>query len=349
MLHKCQYLSFYRNNTHRPFTNPVRRWLYHYLFGGLFLGAGLGISTQYQLAAWEARYHPQRGERLCTAGMLELLTLLPFNYISNLFGHMCESTLFPVSFHHRLIDVLVWWYGVDLAEAKKETFSSLQDFFVREWKDGARMLSPFPIVAPSDGVVLSVQENVTDEQLVQVKGLSYSIRGLFHGSMPPVSEGQKRIAIVLHLRIQDFHHVITPCNFRCLEAIYIPGALMPHTSAGYHWIPAVLALNERVVLRGTLCEDWSGKGSIGIALVGGTLTGRIALHIDERIQTNFLTPPAYAIHRHYTSEPLLKKGDPLSTFYWGSSVVIVLDVPQNASISAKPGDVTKAGEALVTL
>ncbi|KEG07833.1 putative phosphatidylserine decarboxylase [Trypanosoma grayi] len=352
-------LCFYKNDVTRVCSNPMRRWVYHYLFGGAVLGGGAYVWGRYQLAAWEAARHPEKGNWLCSTGMLELMLLLPFNYFSYVFGRFSESAYFAEPFHRLIIKAIVWWYGIDMSEAKQQEFATLQDFFVREWKSDARKLAAAPVLAPSDGIVLSAQDNVVEEQMVQVKGMTYSIRRLLHRDMGPVAEGEKRVAIVVHLRVRDYHHVIAPCSFNCSEVAYIPGSLLPHTPAGYHWIPSLLPLNERVVLLGRAdnnrnnetnrSSSSSSNGSnIGLALVGGTLTGRIAIHFDARIQTNFLNPPEYAVHRRYASDPLLCKGVPLSTFYWGSSVVLVIDVPQHASLSVKAGDVVKAGEALIT-
>ncbi|ORC91999.1 putative phosphatidylserine decarboxylase [Trypanosoma theileri] len=370
-------LRFYKNDVSRSYVNPMRRWVYHYLFGGALLGGGLYVYGQYQYAAWEATRYPERGDRLCSPSMLEMLLLLPLNYLSYAFGCLSESDYLPESFHRFFIGAIVWWYAIDLSEGKKEEFSTLQEFFVREWKQELRPIAPTPVTSPSDGIVLSVQEDIVDDQLVQVKGMTYSIRRLLHRDMSPVENGEKRIAIALHLRTQDYHHVISPCSFNCSEVVYIPGGLLPNTPAGYHWIPSLLPLNERVVLLGrtnnvsTSSSSSSsssnsardGKDSknsnsnnnnnknntnIGMALVGGTLTGRIMLHFDGRVQTNFLNPPEYAVHRRYSTEPLFQKGDPLSTFYWGSSVVLVMDVPKHASLAVKAGDVVKAGGTLIT-
>nr|CCC92974.1 unnamed protein product [Trypanosoma congolense IL3000] len=287
-------LRFYKNDNTKPLANPMRRWFYHYLLGGLVVGAGACAAGGYQLAAWEAAWHPCRGDRMCSAGVLEILMILPFNYVSHAFGRACESTYIPEYFHGALIKAIAWWYGVSLLEERTEEFRTLQDFFVRKWKDGERKVSSTPVVSPSDGVVLSVQEDITDDILLQVKGTTYSVRRLFHAPLEPVVESKKRVAVALHLRTQDYHHVIAPSFFTCKETVYIPGALLPHTPAGYHWIPSVLPLNERVVLLGRWGNDGSDKrprGVMAIALVGRTLTGRIALHFDQRIVTNFLKPP----------------------------------------------------------
>ncbi|KAH9601586.1 Phosphatidylserine decarboxylase-related [Trypanosoma melophagium] len=360
-------LHFYKNDVSRSYVNPMRRWVYHYLCGGALLGGGLYVYGQYQVAGWEAARYPERGDHLCSPNMLEMLSLLPLNYFSYAFGCLSECEYLPESFHRFFIGAIVWWYGIALSEGTEEEFSTLQEFFVRVWKPELRPLASTPVTSPSDGIVLSVQEDITDDQLVQVKGMTYSIRRLLHRDMSPVEKGEKRIAIALHLRTQDYHHVIAPCSFHCSEVVYIPGGLLPHTPAGYHWIPSILPLNERVVLLGrtnnvstsnnSVSAGKSSKNSnsnnknkntnIGMALIGGTLTGRIMLHFDGRVQTNYLNPPEYAVHRRYSTDPLFQKGDPLSTFYWGSSVVLVMDVPQNASLAVKAGDVVKAGGTLI--
>ncbi|RNC60419.1 phosphatidylserine decarboxylase, partial [Trypanosoma cruzi] len=184
-------LHFYKNDVTRGYTNPMRRWVYHYLFAGLAVGGGVCLWGNYQLAAWEALRHPENGNRLCSTATLEFLLLLPLNYASHAFGCLSESGYVSESVHRFLIKAIVWWYNIDITEGKQQQFSTLQEFFVREWKSEARQLASAPMTMPSDGVVLSVQENVQEEQLVQVKGMTYSIRQLFHRSMGPVAEGQK--------------------------------------------------------------------------------------------------------------------------------------------------------------
>lgn len=346
---RTRVLRFYKNNRTVGFSNPHRRWFYHYLFAGLGLGGLAYMAGAYQLAKAEGRRHAdQRGERMCSASMVDFLCLLPFNRFSNAVGRLLEGALLPTWAHHSGIRALARYAGEPTpTEEELAAYPTLQDYYARDWKDGERPVSSSArVVAPCDGVLLSVQEDVTERTMMHVKGLHYGIHSLFRFYPGEVPKGYKRVAYVVRLRLGDYHHVISPAHFNCAECIYVPGALLPATVGGYHWIPAVLTHNERLVVRGTSFD--AQRSLVALAMVGSTLNGNLKLAFDQRVKTNFLDPPDYAVHTPYKSAPLLAAGTKVGTFYWGSAVVLLMDVPEKATLVHKAGDTIKAGEALVS-
>lgn len=354
---------FYNNYRNRSISNPTRRWLYHYITAGLLLSAGGYLGISYQRAKWEAQRYPDAGDCLCTDDLVDFLGYLPFNYCSNTFGQLAEDVSIPSWMHQLLIQAMVRWYGINLTESQQTEFETFQDFYTRMWKPEARPIDTESVfVAPCDGVVLSVQDDIGGDTLVQVKGLTYGTRALLQMAPPPVAEGCRRIAIVVSMRAKDFHHVVAPASLSCHSSVYVPGTLLPTTAAGYHWIPSVLTMNERVVVSGT----WNRASPVGadhyrgsktpvqplpfaMVLVGSTLSGRIKLHFDQRLHTNFLDPPSYAVHTNYDVAPSISRGAPVGSFYWGSSVVLMADVPQQFEVVKRSGEEVKAGDPLVTL
>lgn len=384
----------------------MRRWLYHYLLAGSVLAGAAYMAMRYQLAAWHARRDGDTaGAWMCSSTASDFLLMLPFNRLSNAVGTLASPGALPPQMHQRIIDLLVWWYDIARDEAEVDgAWNSLQDFYVRRWKPAARPVDDqAALVAPCDGVLLSVQDRVTGDALMQVKGLSYGLGALLRlPRIPEVPPGMRRMAVVLHMRVRDFHHVVAPADFDCQGTVYVPGGLLPTTAGGYHCIPGLLLMNERVIVHGTrsgegnaprvgaeegcagdectrpwcrgtsilhsLRAPWSLFGTtagaiaaipelhkreacapmLALALVGSTLSGNIRLALDPRVRTNFLDPPEFAVHSSYPAHSVVPRGGDVGTFYWGSAVVMVADIPEGARLVRQTGETVKAGEALVS-
>ncbi|EPY35648.1 phosphatidylserine decarboxylase [Strigomonas culicis] len=84
-----------------------------------------------------------------------------------------------------------------------------------------------------------------------------------------------------------------------------------------------------------------------MALVGSTLSGNLKLCFDDRIRTNFLDPPDYAVHQTYSGDAFMRRGSRVGYFQWGSTVVVVADVPKEAQFVHHAAEVVKAGEPLL--
>lgn len=348
LLRSTSFLRFYKSGKSSRVSNPMRRWLYHYALVGALGGIGGYLGFRYACAGWEAARRPEDGNCLCSSDMVDVLCYLPFNMVSNGIGCVAESLSIPPWMHRAAAKFIVSWYKVDMTESVQQLddIETFQQFYTRDWTAAARPVNDATaVVAPCDGVLLSVLPDIRDTALVQVKGLTYGIRALLQETPPPLNtETHRRVAAVIHMRNKDFHHVIAPLPFHCEKSIYVPGALLPTTAAGFHWIPSVLSINERLVLCGTSSDNH--KLPVYLALVGSTLTGRIRFYLDQRVRTNYLEPPEYALHNAYASRPLLAKGERVATFYWGSSLVLLMDAPKDCKVLKHAGEEVKAGEAL---
>lgn len=346
MFRIASWLRFYRGNTNKPFSNPLRRWVPFYFIGGIFsVGVGYEVFQFVQLNYEVQKYGDNSGNYLCGPTMLDFLSLLPFNLLSSGAGTLASQEWIPSWVHQQLISWITRYYDINLDEATPNTFSTFQEFYGRSWKQDARPIAPADsLISPCDGEVLSVMEGVEGDRVVQVKGCSYSMRSLFR-TLPLDSpqENMKRVMIVIKLRLNDFHHVISPCNFLCKSSVYIPGTLLPISQTWYHYIPGLLTMNERVVICGT-----SSHTPILLALVGSTLTGKIKIAFDNRIRTNFLDPQEYAVGTKYESPLTLLKGAPVGHFLWGSAVVLLMDIPESSTLRVRCGSRVKAGESLLS-
>lgn len=346
MFRKSCLQSFYRSNSKKAFSNPLRRWVPFYVAGGV-LGASVGYGAlRYAQLHQEVRRHGDTaGNYLCGPTMLDFLSLLPFNAFSSAAGALSSQQWLPSWIHQQFISLIVHYYGVKIDEAASSSFLTFQEFYTRTWKPDARpVCEEALLVSPCDGEVLTVMDSIESDRLVQVKNCSYSFRSLFR-SPPPASpkKKMKRVMIVFKLSMKDFHHVVAPCSFRCQGTVYVPGTLLPISQVFYHYIPGLLSMNERVVLHGT-----TSSAPLFLALVGSTLTGNIKLAFDSRLKTNFLSPQEYDISAKYKSPLALDKGVPIGNFLWGSAVVLLTDIPITSSLRVHCGSHVKAGEALLS-
>jgi phosphatidylserine decarboxylase len=376
MFRQTPRVQFYRSFKEKSILHPGRRWVYHKALGGILLFAFGGSYISYRKAGWSETHDGH----ICGPSTRQLMELVPFSFFSSVFASIAASLIIPEWGHQSLIEWYSWWYGVNLSEISEESvkaYPTLDAFFVRTLRDGVRPVAPADdaalLVSPVDGLVLSNDEVVRDaddvatqtsNRVVQVKGSQYSLKNLFRipqvESTPP-NRTRKHVAFVL--RAQDYHHVHTPCALRVEEMAYVPGAMMPMSLRGFRWLANIFCSNERVCIRASPTEAWwSTKSSNGaasyvwMALVGGTLRGKIEARFDGRLKTNLPVAPEYAIRWHYETSDESKKfsrGDDMARFRWGSAVVLVADVPNvdgnQYAWLVKPGDVVKVGQPILEL
>lgn len=377
MLRHTQRVSFYKSFKGKSVLHPGRRWVYHKAFGGILLFAFGGSYISYRKAGWGETHD----DHICGPSTRQLMEMLPFSFASSVHGSFAASLAMPEWVHHYLIEYYAWWYGVNLeeiGEASIQAYPTLDSFFVRKLKDGVRPIAPEGsralLVSPVDGLVLTHDETPVDpnepvldgpNRIVQVKGSRYSFKNLFRiPQVEQVPSNRTRKHVAFLLRAQDYHHVHSPCSLHVEELSYVPGALLPMSLRGFRWLANIFCTNERVCFRAAPLESWwSTKSSSGassyvwMALVGGTLRGKIEAKFEGRLRTNLPIAPEYAVRWHYETKDASKtitRGGDMARFRWGSAVVLVADVPHEERGSAyawlvKPGDVVKVGQPILEL
>lgn len=107
-------------------------------------------------------------------GLVELF--LKKKLFSKLYGHYCDTKI-----SSRKINDFIKDFNIDMAEYESldGNYSSFNEFFIRALNPGARVMdkSKNVLISPCDGKI-SAYENINLEDLVQVKGLSYSLKEL---------------------------------------------------------------------------------------------------------------------------------------------------------------------------
>lgn len=281
--------------------------------------------------------------RLLIAG----LGCLPRLALSRLAGRIAARRLPPAL---QRFEILAFGrlVGVDFGEVRDpiESFASLQDFFTRALKDGARPLDPDPaaLVAPCDGF-WGESGAVERGTLLQVKGRPYSLASLL------ADEGDARSFeggsyATFYLSPRDYHRFHAPCDACVVRAVYVPGTLWPVNRAGLGAILELFARNERI---GAFMDVAATQSSPTLCMVavGATLVGKVRLRFDD-LTTNACGTDV--IRRPYPPPGhCLAKGEEWGRFEFGSTIVMITS-PGVIELDARsPGSALRLGQRIGTL
>jgi phosphatidylserine decarboxylase len=244
------------------------------------------------------------------------LKVLPHHYMSAMAGRLAglpAPTLAVKTFGKV--------FGVDFDEVKEplESFPSVQSFFVRTLKDGARPVDPDPaaLVSPCDGR-WGAAGFVKDDTALQLKGRHYSVRMLLH------DDDNARLFdggsfCTLYLSPRDYHRFHCPTDGDVTGVRYVPGALWPVNGAGLAHVDGLFTKNERIIawLRPSHDED----ALIAMIAVGATMVGKVRVDFDDAVTTNVANPEVTV--KSYRPPVHLTKGQEWGRFEFGSTIVLL--------------------------
>lgn len=252
--------------------------------------------------------------------LLLMLGLLPKNALSRLAGRFAGLPL-PRFARRPFLRAFGGTFGVNFAEVRDplESFPTLNHFFVRALKDGARPVDPAPgvVVSPCDGA-WGASGNVEQGQILQVKGRPYSLAELL-GDAGQAAACEGGAFATLYLSPKDYHRFHVPSACKLVRATYLPGALWPVNRAGVEGVAGLFAVNERIVAFFDIDEPGYPGGRLAIAAVGATMVGKVKLSFDD-LETNRGEARA---DRHYSPPVPFERGQEWGRFEFGSTLVIV--------------------------
>lgn len=248
------------------------------------------------------------------------LKVLPQHAMSAAMGKVCSlPTPAPLrSFAVRAFGKRV---GVNFDEVKEplSSFRSLQDFFTRELKEGARPIAPGDdvVVSPCDGA-WGACGTIDDDTAMQVKGRPYSVRMLLHDDAL-ANRFDGGTYATLYLSPRDYHRFHVPVAGEVDTLRYVPGALWPVNSGGLNHVDGLFTKNERIIA--FLRPKQKPDGLIAMVAVGATMVGKIKVAFDDSVTTN-VRNPATTVHR-YDPPVELEKGAEWGRFLFGSTIVLL--------------------------
>lgn len=244
--------------------------------------------------------------------------ILPHHALSRMMSKLthCENKAWKNLF----IKQIIRHYGVNMDEAREPditAYKSFNDFFTRTLKPDARLLTTErnAIACPADGAV-SQAGNITEGEIFQAKGKSFTATDLLGGSVERAAPFNNGVFTTIYLSPKDYHRLHMPLTGTLREMVHIPGRLFSVNTATTNSVPGLFARNERVA---ALFDTEAGP----MALV---LVGAIFVSSVETVWHGVVTPPSQASVQTWTYEdnaPTLQIGEEMGRFNMGSTIIVL--------------------------
>ena len=278
---------------------------------------------------------------------LTLLKRLPQGAFSRGFGWLADAPI-PRPLRPALLGAFARAVGanVDEAELPLEAYPTLNRFFTRKLKPGARSwpADASVVASPVDGAVGQLGV-VREGRLIQAKGRLYDVAQLLEDEAA-AARYEGGAFVTLYLSPKDYHRIHAPVAGEIRQARHVPGALLPVNAAAVAHLPELFARNERLITHvdGAL-------GRVAVVAVGAYNVGRISAAFDA----GWNAPPgasAWVTNRRglqsaartYDPPVPVRQGDEVMTFHLGSTVVLVFE-PGRVELlpSIQPGQPIRLG------
>jgi phosphatidylserine decarboxylase len=230
---------------------------------------------------------------------------------------------------------------VDLADARKQHFSSLHDCFVRELKEGARPIDPDPtvLVSPCDGIV-GAFGRIEQGTLLQAKGMPYALAdlvcdaGLAHGLLGGCY-------VTLRLTAGMYHRFHAPADCRVAHVTHVAGDVWNVNPPTLRRVPGVFCRNERAVITARL----AGRAeTVLLVPVAAVLVASIRLHFADVL-----------LHlRDRGENPIpcdaaLTRGQEMGWFEHGSTIIVLAPAGFAPVAGVRNGTLMRVGRPLLRL
>jgi phosphatidylserine decarboxylase len=230
--------------------------------------------------------------------MYKLLTQLSSRKtVSRITGRFAKSRV-----SKRMIPHFAKTYKINVHEAEKEMreYSTLNTFFTRRLKEGARPIDSQKdtIISPVDAVITGLGE-ITEGTILNVKGQTYTISEMLEDPEQEASYHHGHY-IVLYLSPTDYHRIHTPISGQIIKHVHKKGKVYPVNAFGLKNMKRVLSRNERLItyIKNPYTE-------VAVVKVGALNVASIQL--SDRLKSKDV-----------------QKGDELAYFEFGSTVVLLM-------------------------
>jgi len=230
---------------------------------------------------------------------------------------------------------------LDLSDAKKSEFRSLQDCFTRELRDGARPIAADPAVltSPCDGIV-GASGIVTDGVVIQAKGFPYTLAELL-GDAALAQRYERGRFVTLRITPTSYHRFHAPADLHVDHVTYISGDTWNVYPIALRRVERLFCRNERAVLR---CRLAANDTPILLVPVAAILVASIRLHCaDVLLHLKYRGPNEIPCAASY------RKGQEMGWFQHGSTIIAL--VPEGVALheSIRENHRIRMGEPLLRL
>jgi len=282
---------------------------------------------------------------------LALLNRLPQGLLSRALGRFADTPV-PGPLRPLVIGTFARAVGIDVDEAEHPVtrYRSVNDYFVRRLRPGARPQPDGPgLTSPVDGIVGQVGV-IRDGRLIQAKGLEYTAADLL-GDAGEAARFDGGLFVTVYLSPRHYHRIHAPVTGLVAAARYVPGALFPVNGPAVHHVPRLFARNERL-----LAHIDAAEGRVCLVAVGAYNVGRISAAFDAAWSgagtgrtRGWISNRTDDVPRERTYAPPLPvtRGDEFMAFHLGSTIVLLAE-PGSFVLTDRctPGTEVRIGDIL---
>jgi phosphatidylserine decarboxylase len=264
---------------------------------------------------------------LAWRAVLAALGRLPQAGMSRSLGRLADVPI-PERMRRTVLGIFAKGFRIDVGEAERplEDYETLNAFFVRRLRAGARVWPDDPdvIASPVDGIVGQLGE-VHRGRLIQAKGRTYSAAELL-GDEGAAARLEGGSFLTIYLAPRHYHRIHAPATAVIERARHVPGALLPVNGPAVDHVEDLFARNERVV-----CHLRRDEASLVVVAIGAYNVGRISTAFDPAWgggnDRNWVTNRTVDLPAERTYEPPLDiaRGDEIMAFHLGSTIVLLLE------------------------
>jgi phosphatidylserine decarboxylase len=226
---------------------------------------------------------------------------------------------------------------LDLSEAKKSRFRSVQDCFIRELKPGARPIATNPetFVSPCDGIVGACGV-IERDTVVQAKGFPYTLTELLtDADYAQTFDGGQ--FVTLRITPTMYHRFHAPHDLDVEHVTYVSGDTWNVYPIALRRVQRLFCRNERAILR---CRLASSGTPIALVPVAAILVASIRLHCaDVLLHLKYRGPNEIPGRARYA------KGQEMGWFQHGSTIIAL--VPKGMALCVGEGQRIRMGEPLI--
>jgi len=242
----------------------------------------------------------------------------------------------------RAMSLRLWktFSDLDLSDAKKSEFRSVQDCFTRELKEGARPIAQdaSTMVSPCDAIV-GAFGSIANGTVLQAKGFPYTLADLLgDASLARQYEGGQYVT--LRITPTMYHRFHAPHDLEVDHVTYISGDTWNVYPPALRRVERLFCRNERAVLRCRLSHSGTPLLLVPVAAV---LVASIRLHCaDVLLHLRYRGANEIPCHARYS------KGQEMGWFQHGSTIIVL--VPKGMPPCAlREGQRIRMGEPLLRL
>ena len=242
------------------------------------------------------------------------------------------------------LSIRVWQMFVDdlrLHEARKTSFDSLHDCFIRELKPDARTINAesSTLISPCDAVVGAFGA-LNELVAIQAKGFPYQIDELL-GDPRAAERYRNGSFLTLRLKSSMYHRFHAPLDANVGSVTYLSGDTWNVNPVALKVIERLFCRNERVAME---LHPNDSDAPITLVAVAAILVASVRLHgLREPLNLEYAGPNRIELSRQF------RKGDEIGYFEHGSTIVLLTPGDFRFEAGLASGNTVRMGQPLMRL